>query len=388
MATPNNPQIVTRNQLRRLGITLDDLHDETDTDNLHLNNLFHSDNLVNMADNAALIRSLQGLRTLAISLPKFDGTSTNIDDWLEDFDRYTHETGRETDDNKLYDLISHLSGDARQWFQLLTDDQKTDYNSVRTAIKDKFKPTPQEILDIRGQIYTMRQGPHQSFKEFARTIQLKAKTIGMQDAEIVGICINGARPTIKAHLSMAQPASMGDLLKLPVVVSDIEEEPQQYTMSMLQDINNKVNMLASVHNVQPQAAETTRHVTFRDQRSSGRRSQSQSPARYRSNSYDPVRSPVRQNTRRGQDNTGPRQHPIQARPQQQYYPRGRVNDDQQYRTTRGPRPRPQQQSCGKCTTRCMGGQHCPAFNKQCFRCGGYNHFKSACRSRSGHFNGQ
>ena len=61
----------------------------------------------------ALLQSLVGLRALAITLPKYDG-NTLVTDWLEDFDRYSTETTRTTDANKLFDLISHLGSEAKR----------------------------------------------------------------------------------------------------------------------------------------------------------------------------------------------------------------------------------------------------------------------------------
>ena len=50
----------------------------------------------------------------------------------------------------------------------------------------------------------MKQGPVQSFKDFAKQKQLKAKFISMPDMEIVGICVNGAHPSLK-DVAMAWP---------------------------------------------------------------------------------------------------------------------------------------------------------------------------------------
>ena len=151
-------------------------------------------------------------------MSKFDG-ATLIDDWLADFDWYYQETGHLTDENKLYNLITHLGTESKQWYNLQPQQTKEDYQSLRDALRDKYQPTPQELLDMRGLLYTMKQGPHQSFKDFAKSIQLKARTINMPDNEVVGICVNGTRPTPKAHIAMACPQTMDQLLKLPVVVT-------------------------------------------------------------------------------------------------------------------------------------------------------------------------
>lgn len=405
MSDPANPVIVTRQALKRLGLNIERYNQLINPD-IQINPIFQEenddddDNDNAAMDQDALIRSLQGLRTLAINLPKFDGNQ-QVEDWLEDFDRYSAETGRDTVENKLYDLISHLTGDARQWFSLQPEDTRNAYVALRNALKERFKPTAQEILDTWGFIYMMRQGPTQSFKDFANQVQRKAKTIAMPDDEVVGICINGARPSLKAHLAMAKPESMDELLKLPVVVTEIHDEPQ-FSIAMLKDINTKVDYLASVHNVQQQP---TKSVTFREP--TRRRSTSRSPARPSHQEYYSGHQDNGPSQYRRQDNNyygppptsyrGPPPHgpPRSYRgppPQGQYGPpRFATSRDTRPRTPHNwtPRTWTSPQNCGRCFTQCRGGQQCPAYRRQCFRCGGMGHFKSACRSRDQYqFNGQ
>ena len=88
---------------------------------------------------------------------------------------------------------------------------------------------------------------------------MKARQINMKVEEVKGICINGARPQLKAHLSMAKPANMVDLLKLPVVVSEvITDEPIQ---QMFQVLNDKF------HNLVKRENRESRQVSFQDRRS-------------------------------------------------------------------------------------------------------------------------
>ena len=90
----------------------------------------------------------------------------------------------------------------------------------------------------------------------------------MTEDEVKGICINGAQPQLKAHLSMAKPENIAALLKLPVVVSEvITDEPIQ---QMFQVLNDKFDNLVKRENRE------ARQVTFQDQQ----RSTSRSPARY------------------------------------------------------------------------------------------------------------
>ena len=102
--------------------------------------------------NPTLLQSLAGLHALAITLPKYNG-NTLVTDWLEDFDRYSEETSRTTDANKLFDLISHLGPEAKQWFQLLPDVTKTDYNTLHTALQDIFPNSARNFRDTWSHVF-------------------------------------------------------------------------------------------------------------------------------------------------------------------------------------------------------------------------------------------
>ena len=290
MATPANAVVthrVTQQQLHDAGLTLQQYQDLLDDiNNRHNPEVSSTDeNLVtdNMPDpDPNLIASLAGLRALAITLPKFDGNSL-ITDWLEDFDRYSDETAGTTDANKLFDLISHLGPEVKQWFHLLPNDTKTSYVNLPPALKDRYTPTSQEILEAKGTIYAMKQGASQTFKDFVKQVQLKARQIDMSDDEVKGICINGARPHLKAHLAMAKPANMDALLKLPVVVSELStEEP---ILQMFQVLNDKFDSLETTRRENRGA----KQVTFDDRRSTSR-SPSRQGRNRRDNSPGPQRS--------------------------------------------------------------------------------------------------
>ena len=56
------------------------------------------------------------LNVLSVSLSKFDG-SVDVNDWLDNFDTYYAEVDRTSEANKLYDMVSHLSGEAKEWYR-------------------------------------------------------------------------------------------------------------------------------------------------------------------------------------------------------------------------------------------------------------------------------
>ena len=397
--------VITRGQLDILGIDLD-----------QYNRILMPDPDPNQL-NADLLRGLQGLRTLAIRLPQYD-SSQLVTDWLADFDRYAAETGRTSDDNKLFDLISHLDPEAKQWYQLLPDATKGDYAQLRAAFQERFSPTSQEILDLRGALYTMKQSPTQKYRDFVREVQQKARAIALPDAEVLGICISGALPTLKPHLAMAKAATTSELLKLPIVVSDMvtTEDP---TLSMLQILNDKLDLVSVNQATQATQrksvsfARTDRSPSPGPSHSQGRRP----PSAHRSPSPSPQgfqpphrwrQSPVPQSPHQGRSlrssqwqPQGPSQwHPPgpsqwqpqgqsqwQPQGQSQWQPRGPSQWQPQgrYRPLQYPSRnsnRPSSlQNCSKCGQRCMGSQECPAFGRECFHCGGLGHFRRMCRSR-------
>ena len=367
MAQPaNNVAVVTRGQLRNAGLNRDTYENAM---------VDHEDEL---------LRGLRGLRSLSISLPSFDGSQL-VTDWLEDFDRYSAETDRVRDASKLFDLISHFGKEAKQWFQLLPEATKKNYDQLRAAFKDRFSPTNQELLDVRGAIYTTKQLPNQKFRDFARDIQRQARAINMPEAEVVGVCVNGARPALKPHLAMAKPTTMDELMKLPVVVSDVVEEAEP-VQHLFQTLNARFDSLeSSVLQTQPQPK---KEVRFRDNRSTSR-----SPSRHRTPSPGPrprePRRPQQWPNRRHNQYQGPR-YPPQSRQGPRYNrpPQFQRSYRPDYQYQQNQPQFQQQQSCSKCGRVCGGNRECPAFGKSCFRCGGRNHFRHMCRSRINQYNGQ
>ena len=127
----------------------------------------------------------------------------------------------------------------------------------------------------------MKQTPTQSFKNFVKEVQLKARSINFPDDEIKGKCINGARPNLKMHLSMAKPTNMEALLKLPCIVSEVSEEPIH---QMFQVLNDKLDDLQSSRTINNEKL-----VTF--SRSSSR-SHGRSPGRRPSETQQQPRRPT------------------------------------------------------------------------------------------------
>ena len=212
---------------------------------LDSDHLIEIDEMNQAQRNEALISGLKGLQSLSVSLNKFDGT-TNIKDWLEEYNDYIQEAAKESDNSKLFAFQQNLSGEATQWLQLQPDSAQKDYANLRKALFEKFSPAEQELFCIKRQIYSSSQQALQSFKDHVRQLQVMARSLKLAEKELVGVCINGAHPTLKAHLAMSGPDTIEALLKLPMVVNEIvSEEPM--LIIMLQALTTTSQQFEAAH---------------------------------------------------------------------------------------------------------------------------------------------
>ena len=159
MAKPvNSLAYVTRLRLRKLGITIDDwpppTHHTTDEDleNTH-EPITREDDLVTMVLEQATADALATLgkqfAALSIHVDPFDG-SGNIQDFLDDLDRYMKEVGRTSDDEKLHSLIAHLTGDPTLWFRTL---ETPTWASLKGGLKERFGLTAQQKHAIKTRVF-------------------------------------------------------------------------------------------------------------------------------------------------------------------------------------------------------------------------------------------
>ena len=121
------------------------------------------------AEQQDLVRAMtEGLRDIgrqftAHRLDHFDG-SQNIHDFLADFDRYIRDTKRNNNQEKLDCLIFYLSGEAKIWFRLQTDDIKDSYQLLRLATTSRFQQTDTELHSRKSALYSAKQGAAQTLK--------------------------------------------------------------------------------------------------------------------------------------------------------------------------------------------------------------------------------
>ena len=216
----------TRHRVRQLGA--DSLEDYENI----LDNLF-SDNNSTMAVTPDDVAKLgKRLGAMWVRLEPFDG-SQNVSDFFKDLQRYLSQTGNTTDQEKLDTLISHITGEAKALCRTL---ETPTFDSLKSALEEHFGLTDQEKRQLKSTFYSSKQIPGETFKQYVTRMQQLAREINVPDAEVVEVCIGGARAELRPHLTMASPASVAALLKLAVVANE----------SLVADANPKFEALNMV----------------------------------------------------------------------------------------------------------------------------------------------
>ena len=173
---------------------------------------------INVATVAASVEQLgKKLNALTNTLQRYDGTG-NVTDWLSDFDSYCHDVGRLSEDDRRNCLVGHLTNEAKAWFRLQPHGATVD--ELIEALKLRFNPTELQLHQRKMQLFAMSQRVNQSFAEFVRELQEEARGLHMSEVDLVRIALSGAKQNIKAHLTMAQPATISALCRLPIVTDE------------------------------------------------------------------------------------------------------------------------------------------------------------------------
>ena len=333
----------TRQRIRQLGVGSIDNYEE------NLEELFRDNPPENtMALTPAdLVNLGKRLGAANMRLETFDGTN-NIKDFFQDLDRYFQQTAIASEDDKLNALMDHTTGDARAYYRTLTP--PVTYASLKSALEERFGLSHQEKRQIKSRFYAAKQLPGESFKQYVGRMQQMARQIDIPEAEVVEVSMSGARAELRPHLAMAGPDSVQALLKLAVVANEelvAEANPQFEALNAIsQQLQKFERNMTALHTAAPSDS-------CGNQRS-GRSQQ----RRQRNNGTRFPQAWNRQNTGTNNVNTNRNNGP------------------------RTPNRSPARQTCGRCLSNtCPGNHSCRAWGLICNKCGKFNHFAKACRTR-------
>ena len=106
-------------------------------------------------------------------LSKFSGNFAEEDTattWLEDFEDYRKAVGL-PEQRDAATLPLHLKGSAKEFFRGLTNDVKSDYTALRTALIDEFE-TAQHRQHSADCLHKRIQKDNEPARDFANTLNI------------------------------------------------------------------------------------------------------------------------------------------------------------------------------------------------------------------------
>ena len=277
-----------------------------------------------MGEIAALRREVRGMAT---AIDSFDGTG-DLETWLFDFESLAAHQGLEEDVAKARLLSFNLTGEAKRRFHALAPEQRTDYNAIKTCLRNTFKLTKGAKQKLKVKFYQRKQQPFESLRDFILQAEEVSSKLGLEQEDIIETIKNNARPAARRALLGHEFASVTELLQSPFVEEEYEDN--DLSQPAVQAI------MAEIKKLQVQ------QVRFAESKT-----QDREQSRQRSQSRD-----------RSDRN-------------------GRKNYQQ-----RGSKPwfnPSHQEACGKCgIVFCRGDHKCYARGKTCYNCQKMGHLKPMC----------
>ena len=396
----NRVLYITRNQLRDLGIPLEEFNDIVMGEEVD--------------PNVVLQAIAKQFNSLSLQLDKFTGDSTlKVEDWVKDFEGYCADVGREAAESKLRCLVTHLGGSARQWYRLQEQGTQDSYDLLIAALKDRFDARKNKCKE-KAELYTLAQESGQAFREFLQLVQQRAHGLNLSEEEVVKIAVNGAHANIRGMLKTSAVTTITDLLKLPILADDDTSPSSKLGAEVMALMTEQLSsfkeaICAAVQPItsdggqrpMPQAArprqnqqDTGERARTYDRRNDQRRGrfqgnsqeagQGRDYSRDRKQQQNWQQQPQQQQQQQQQDWYQHQQQQHQQQQQQQrsysgHRPQQSSTTEQRYRS---PTPHRQPQACRKCSLKsCAGDSNCYAYNRQCFACDRFGHLAKCCYSR-------
>jgi len=107
-------------------------------------------------------------------LPKFswdalEGDAESFTDWIEQLELIA-EAYRWSSQSKLVNLVTRLRGQAYSFYRSCTSDQRTDYNTLVAALKERF--TPIQIQSVQSsKFHERKQLPAETVDSYAQDLK-------------------------------------------------------------------------------------------------------------------------------------------------------------------------------------------------------------------------
>lgn len=191
-----------------------------------------------------LCKGLQALRTIHTPLPTFEGKeSESVDQFLEDLDRILSNNPNASNADKLATLAGQLKEGALIWFRVQPGPLKNDYTALRNALIDNYKKSDFQNLTRKAELYKLHQKQDELFRDFVLRVRQKAAGTGIQDQDLVSICISGALPALQPFLVVGNPTTLQGLISLPIIADKSFESKVLANTPYLAVINDQLKAI-------------------------------------------------------------------------------------------------------------------------------------------------
>ena len=330
----------------------------------------------------------KSFNSIGIKLEPFSGSpndSLTIDEFIDNLNEYIEATGKKSpamikDGKNMIPnpnagktekqiLKMHLSGQAKLWLKQLAT--STSYEDSIKSLKSRFQLTDQEKHIRKMNVYKMTQEPNETYLDYVTRVTDKARNLDIDPKDIITIATQGSHASIKPFITMNNPKTLDDLIKMPLARADHITKSND-----LEFVNAAFTTQES-----PPEKRSPQKVKFRDNDTTihngndGQFEQKANRYDYNDGPYEPTerpRSPSNQFNRKPRDNYERRQPSNNTTMTE--------SRNQQRNSTATPNI-----NCGRCNSiKCPSliskNGICYAQDKICGNCGKLNHYAAVCRS--------
>ena len=156
---------------------------------------------------AAMQAAIEGQSLSSFFCPKrFSGLSyEDVTDFIERFERYSKFYGW-TNAKKLSAIALLLEGPALAWFHTVPDETRNDYNSVITALRQRFASPNEQFLQ-RQELNERKQGNGESLTSYTEDIIRRCSRLGLNDTNRMNCFISGLNDDLKSHVILNRPTT-------------------------------------------------------------------------------------------------------------------------------------------------------------------------------------
>ena len=153
----------------------------------------------------------------------FAGTAAeDPESWLNFLQRYC-KCKRMTDEMFTENFGLYLKHMALQWYESLSDTDKTSKARLIDAFKRRFYLSDIEKLRVMSDLFRRQQQPEESVDEYFSQMQKSARILGnVPDEQLENAILLGLKPELKKHAIQVSPTSLQDLLRAAKVAESAE----------------------------------------------------------------------------------------------------------------------------------------------------------------------